>query len=480
MNPKVICHLMGRLLYAITIAMLIPFFCALVWHEPMWEFIIAITVSTAIAGICTNRGELPDDKLSLREGIAITGLTWIIASFIAAIPFIIGTNLPIVDCIFEGTSGITGTGGSVIPDLDELSDSLLLWRSLTHWLGGLGIIVIFIAIFPQPGSGTMHMFFAEGSGPISERIMPRIKSTADALLILYVALTLALVGILMLCGLEGFDALNNAMSAVATGGFSNRGDSIGHFNNLPAELAIIVFMLIGGGNFGLYFMAWRQGIGCMWQNTEFKVYICLFSTICLLITLNLSLAMDMGWMQSLRYAAFQTASVLSTTGFTTTDFDQWPTFSKLCLLLLMFTGGCAGSTSGGIKLSRLIMLFKMIYAFILQKLHPRSIVHVKMNKRDIPDNVVLRVARFFFLYIMMAVLLGIILALDGVPAVDAIAVGISTMGNAGVAFGVAAGTFAALPPISKLACCFFMIMGRLEIFTLIAMMQKDFWRRSSW
>lgn len=480
MNPKVICHVMGRLVYALTIAMLIPFFCALVWHEPMWNFIIALAVSTAIAGFCTNRGEIPEDKLTLREGIAITGLTWFIASFVSAIPFMLATDMPIIDCIFEGTSGITGTGGSVIPDLNELPASLLLWRSITHWLGGLGIIVIFIALFPQPGSGTMHMFFAEGSGPISERIMPRIKSTADALLILYVALTLALVGVLMLCGLEGFDALNNAMSAVATGGFSNRNESIGHFDNIPAELAIILFMLIGGGNFGLYFMAWRQGIGCMWKNTEFRVYVYLFVSICLLITLNLCFAMDLDWKHALRYAAFQTASVLTTTGFTTTDFDQWPTFSKLCLLLLMFTGGCAGSTSGGIKISRLIMLFKMIYTFILQKLHPRSIVHVKMNNREIPQPVVLRVARFFFLYIMMAVLLGIILALDGVPAVDAIAVGISTMGNAGVAFGVAAGTFAGLPPISKLTCCFFMIMGRLEIFTLVAMMQREFWRRSHW
>lgn len=471
---------MGRLIYAVAISLLVPFFAALIWHENVLSFGVAEAVAITIAGICTNRGQLPDDKLSIREGIAITGISWFLASAIAAIPFMLATDMSIADCLFEGTSGITGTGGSVVPDLSLLPDSLLLWRSLSHWIGGLGIIVIFIALFPQPGSGASHMYDAEGSGPTSDKIMPRLKSTADALLILYLALTAILIALLVICGLTPFDALNNGMSGIATGGFSNQGNSIGTFDNIPAEIVLIFFMLVGGGNFALYFMAWKKGISSLWKNTEFKVYVGIFVVITLLITLNLITMGDMDWKHSLRYAAFHTASVLTTTGFTTTDFDQWPTFSKLCLLLLMFTGGCAGSTSGGIKMSRLIMLCKMVYTFVLQKLHPRSIIHVRMNHRDIPDTVVLRVARFFFIYIMMALLLGVIVSLDGVPAIDAVAIGISTMGNAGVAFGVASSSFGVLPPISKLACCFFMVMGRLEIFTLLAMLRPEFWKKSNW
>lgn len=480
MNPRIIAYIMGRLMYSLTIAMLIPFFAALIWHEEVWGFISALIFGTTIAGICTNQGILPNDKLSLREGIAITGIGWFLASLLTAIPFFFVDEMTFADCIFEGTSGITGTGGTVIENLDEMPDSILLWRSLAHWLGGIGIIVIFIALFPQPGSGAMHMFFAEGSGPTSDKIMPRIKHTSNALLALYTVLTLALTAILYFCGISPFDALNNAMSAVATGGFSNKGNSIGTFDNLPAELSIIIFMLIGGGNFSLYFLAWRKGFSRLLYNLEFKIYIGIFVVISLLITANLTLATESSFLHSLRFATFQTASVLTTTGFTTTDFDQWPTFSKLCLLLLMFTGGCAGSTSGGMKVSRLIILFKMISVFIRQQINPRSVIHVKIDSQDIPSNVVFRVAKFFFIYIMMALILGIAISLDGVPAVDAIAIGISTMGNAGVAFGIASGSFNALPPLSKLLCSLFMIMGRLEIFTLLAMFQPVFWRRSSW
>lgn len=481
MNLRIVAYVMGRLLYALTIAILIPFFAALVWHEPVMNFGITFFISLFVAGICTNQGELPEDKLSLREGIAVTGIGWFIASIITSLPFMLGTDMSIADCLFEGTSGITGTGGTIIDDLTSISDSLILWRSLAHWLGGIGIIVIFIAIFPQPGNGSMYMFFAEGSGPISERIMPRIKTTANALLTLYIVLTIALTAVLIfICDIAPFNALNTSMSAIATGGFSDQNGSIGNFNSLTAEISIMIFMLIGGGNFGLYFMAWRKGIRCMWQNTEFRVYIGIFTTISLLITLNLATAGGMDWNYALRYATFQTASVLTTTGFTTTDFDQWPTFSKLCLLLLMFTGGCAGSTSGGMKLTRLIILFKMIYTFILKILHPRSIIHIKLDHKKLPDNVAFQVARFFFIYIMLCLVLGIIVSLDGVPAMDAIAIGISTMANAGVAFGVASGSFSVLPPVSKLTCCIFMILGRLEIFTLLAMFQPEFWRRGNW
>ena len=480
MNIKVIYHVMGRLIYALAISLMVPMLAALLWDEPWHAFAMSVAICFVIGALLTKAGKATNDKLSLREGVAITGLSWFVASSIAAVPYYLGTDMGIIDCMFEGVSGITGNGASVIKDLNLVPSSILLWRSISHWLGGLGIVVIFIALFPQPGSGTMHMFYAETTGPTSDRVMPRIKSTADALLILYIALTLLLIAILILCGIPIEDAVNNGMSAISTGGFSSRNGSIGELNSLSAEIAIIIFMLIGGGNFGLYFMVWRKGFSSLLKNTEFKVYIILAVVICMLITINLTLAQGYSPNSSLRMAAFQTASVLTTTGFTTADFDTWPTFSKLCILLLMFTGGCAGSTSGGIKISRFIMLFKMIYAVIKQKLHPRSIIHVKMDGREQSETVVLRVARFFFLYIMLALIIGTILAVDGVPVMDAIGIGISTMGNAGVAFGIASSSFGTLPDISKLTCCLFMIVGRLEIFTLLAMLQPQFWRSGNW
>lgn len=479
MNIKVIAYVLSRLQFAVTLSLCVPLVTAMWWGEACaLDFVGTIMVSLGLAVFLSNNGKLEHETLTIREGIAVTGIAWFLIPLVASLPFISSHYLNVVDGIFEGVSGLTCTGASVFTHLDNLPRSLLLWRSLTHWLGGLGIIVIYIAMFPQPGSGAARMFNAEGAGPLESRVVPRMQSTAHALLIIYVFFTTALVVLLLLCGVDLFKAVNLSMSTVATGGFATTDGSVGDLHSLPAELAIILFMIIGGGNFGLYFLAWKKGIRYMWQDTELKVYLAIMGIVSLLVAANLFLAAGLELGEAVRYAAFQIATVMTTTGFSTANFDEWPAFAKFCIILVMLTGGCAGSTSGGIKISRIIILCKMVGNIIQEKLHPKSIARVTMEKQSQSSKVVYRVARFFFLYVMLSLVAACMFNFDGLPVADSIMLGLSCMGNAGVAFGEAY-TFYDLPDFTKLVCCLCMIIGRLEIFTFLAMLQPGFWKRNS-
>ena len=479
MNLKVIAYVMSRIQFAVSLALCIPLLAALYWQEAsVLDFLGTLLISLCLAVFLEINGSLEHESLTLREGIAITGLSWCLQTVVAAIPFFAGHYLGVIDSVFEGVSGLTCTGASVIQDLDVIPRSLILWRGIMHWIGGLGIVVIFIALFPQPGSGIMKMFEAETTGPAAERVVPRIRDTANALLMIYLFFTVVMIGMLLLCKMSLFDAVNIAFSSVATGGFATRNSSIADYNNLPAEIVIIFFMLLGSGNFGLYFIAWRKGFGRLVQNLEFRVFWLIYIVITALITINLTEAMGMDSGDSLRYAAFQMASIISTTGLSTHNFDTWPAFSQYCIILLMLMGGCAGSTSGGLKVSRIIILCKMVGKIIQEKLHPHSIARVTMSSQQQSDVVVFRVARCFMLYIVIAIVAAMFFNFDGLPVVDSIMLVLSCMGNVGVAFGVAY-TFYDLPDITKVVCCFCMIIGRLEIFTFLAMLQPGFWRQNS-
>lgn len=481
MNYPTIFYVLSRLLFAMSITLVLPLFASIQWQEESYlDFLGAIVVSLSLAVYFSNRGKTTSDAISIREGIAITGFSWLFASTIAAIPYLSGHYMPVIDCLFEGVSGITGSGASIVSDIPKLPASILLWRSLTHWLGGLGIIVIFIALVPQTGIRGLKMFEIETTGPTESRPLPRFKSTARALLILYILLTFILIALLLLCGFSLSDATNNAMSAIATGGFATHNDSIGHFDNLAAEMVILVAMLIGGGNFSLYLIAWKRGYRKIFSEPEFMAYMVLFAVISLAITVNLASATGLGLFTALRQASFQTAAVISTTGFSNGDFNSWPAFSKYCLLIVMLTGGCAGSTAGGIKIARFLLLFKMINRIIQEKLNPDHIVHLKYDTNEQLEVVINRTSRFFFLYIVLALLGALIFTMDGLPAMDAIVLGISAIGNAGIAFG-AANDFSQLNNLTKIVCCVLMVVGRLEIFLFLVMLKPSFWQKgASW
>lgn len=481
MSYPVIYYILGRLLFATAVALCIPLAASFYWHEQSsLDFAAAISVSLCCAVYFSNKGDDNHDNISIREGIAITGLSWLIISFIIAIPYLSGHYMPPVDCLFEGVSGITGSGASVVTDIPRLPESIILWRSISHWLGGLGIIVIFIALFPQTGSSIIKMFEIETTGPTEDRPMPRIRSTAKVLLKIYTLLTFLLTALLLLCGLNLSDAVNNAMSAIATGGFATKNSSISYFNNLPAEIIIMVFMLIGGGNFSLYYIAWKRGLKKLTTNSELLVYLGLFSSITILITINLVYMTNLDPYSALRYSSFQTAAVISTTGFSTADFDSWPAFSKYCLLIVMLTGGCAGSTAGGIKIVRVILMFKMVSSIVKEKLSPNRVIHTSFDTRERLDIVINRVGRFCFLYMFITTIGAIIFAIDGLNIMDAIVLGISSIGNVGIAYG-AGGNFAQLNNLTKLVCCMMMIIGRLEIFIFLVMLRPSFWQKgASW
>ncbi|WP_297965606.1 TrkH family potassium uptake protein [uncultured Anaerovibrio sp.] len=481
MSYPVIYYMLSRLMFAMSVTLLIPFFTAIQLKENNeLDFLAAIVCSLCLSVFFSNRGKITTKDISIREGIAITGLSWLFASIIASLPFLAGHYMPVVDCLFEGVSGITGSGASVVKNIPDLPTSIMLWRSLTHWLGGLGIIVIFIAIVPQTGTKSLKMFEVETTGPTETRPLPRFQDTAHALLMVYIFLTFILTALLLLCGFSFSDAVNNAMSAIATGGFSTKNESIGYFDNLPAEIVLTIAMLVGGGNFSLYLIAWKQGYHKIIRDSEFLAYVALFGTLSLAITVNLFAAMDMNLFEALRYATFQTAATISTTGFANSDFDSWPAFSKYCLLIVMITGGCAGSTSGGMKIARFIMMFKLLHFIILEKLHPNQIIHVKYDTVERMDTLINKVGRFFFLYVFLALLGALIFTIEGLPIMDAIVLGFSAIGNAGVAFG-AANDFSTLNDMTKYICCGLMVIGRLEIFLFLVMLKPSFWQKgASW
>lgn len=481
MSYPVIYYMLSRLMFAMSVTLLIPFFTALQLKENNeLDFLAAIVCSLCLSVFFSNRGKITTKDISIREGIAITGLSWLFASIIASLPFLAGHYMPVVDCLFEGVSGITGSGASVVKNIPDLPTSIMLWRSLTHWLGGLGIIVIFIAIVPQTGTKSLKMFEVETTGPTETRPLPRFQDTAHALLMVYIFLTFILTALLLLCGFSFSDAVNNAMSAIATGGFSTKNESIGYFDNLPAEIVLTIAMLVGGGNFSLYLIAWKQGYHKIIRDSEFLAYVALFGTLSLAITVNLFAAMNMNLFEALRYATFQTAATISTTGFANSDFDSWPAFSKYCLLIVMLTGGCAGSTSGGMKIARFIMMFKLLHFIILEKLHPNQIIHVKYDTVERMDTLINKVGRFFFLYVFLALLGALIFTIEGLPIMDAIVLGFSAIGNAGVAFG-AANDFSTLNDMTKYICCGLMVIGRLEIFLFLVMLKPSFWQKgASW
>ena len=442
----------------------------------------AALVSFAVGmGLQRSRKGAVDD-LSVREGIAITSLSWILVTFLGMLPYVFGGYLNILDGILECISGLSGTGATVITDIEVLPQSLLVWRSLTHWLGGLGIIVIFIALFPQFGHGIVHMMDAESTGPTSDRMLPRVRQMAKALFTVYVVLTTAATVALMACGLDFLTALEHAFSTIATGGFSPYNDSVAHFNSPLIEGVLALFMILSSANFSIYVAAWRKGIGVIFRDTEFRLYVALVLGASALMSLNLTYGASYDPLEAVRETFFQAASISSSTGFVSADFDQWPSFSKGILLFLMFCGGCAGSTAGGLKVTRLMLLMKTMRSVVQQKLSPRSVVQVHSNGEDYNEEILYGVARFFVAYVILDILWTVLFIGDGVPTLDAIGLSVSTMGSCGPAFGTVGPTctYAELPVFSKVIVCISMLMGRLEMFPVLALLMPSFWRHSNW
>ncbi len=483
MDIRIILYVLGRISMALGMVLTLNAVVSIVCQDDgLLALAGAALVSFAVGmGMQRSRKGAVDD-LSVREGIAITSLSWILVTFLGMLPYVFGGYLNILDGILECISGLSGTGATVITDIEVLPQSLLVWRSLTHWLGGLGIIVIFIALFPQFGHGIVHMMDAESTGPTSDRMLPRVRQMAKALFTVYVILTTAATVALMACGLDFLTALEHAFSTIATGGFSPYNDSVAHFNSPLIEGVLALFMILSSANFSIYVAAWRKGIGVIFRDTEFRLYVALVLGASALMSLNLTYGASYDPLEAVRETFFQAASISSSTGFVSADFDQWPSFSKGILLFLMFCGGCAGSTAGGLKVTRLMLLMKTMRSVVQQKLSPRSVVQVHSNGEDYNEEILYGVARFFVAFVILDILWTVLFIGDGVPTLDAIGLSVSTMGSCGPAFGTVGPTctYAELPVFSKVIVCISMLMGRLEMFPVLALLMPSFWRHSNW
>ncbi|HEX9626494.1 MAG TPA: TrkH family potassium uptake protein [Acidiferrobacterales bacterium] len=418
-------------------------------------------------------------ELSVRDGFLMVTLFWVLLSLAGALPFILGLHLDLTDAVFESVSGFTTTGATVIVGLDQLPASMLYHRQQLQWLGGMGIIVLAVAILPLLGVGGMQLYRAESSGVAKqEKLTPRIAETARALWIIYLSLTVTCALAYWIAGMSAFDAVGHAFSTVATGGFSTHDASIGHFDSPVIESIAIVFMLAGGVNFAIHFLAWRRLSARPYANDpEVRGYgiIFVFATLFVAASLYWAGAYAGSW-ESLRYAAFQVASVFTSTGFGTANFAEWPLHIPLIMVILSFTGGCAGSTAGGIKVLRILLLAKLGLRQLFQLAHPRAVSVIKLGKRPVSEDVLFSVWGFYVLYVVTALLLTVAMMAAGLDFESAFGAVTATLNLLGPGLGEVAVTFAATDPVIRWLGVFGMLVGRLEVFTLLILFLPSYWR----
>jgi len=482
MNLRAVVQVLGFLLVVTAGCLLIPAGVAFLYRESDGSSFLAAAALGAILGgalLVIGRGA---SDLRAREGFAVVSLGWLVVGPLGAVPFVISGQIPsFTDAAFESISGFTTTGASILTDIESHSHAVLFWRSLTHWLGGMGIVVLALAILPLLGIGGMQLYRAEVPGPLPDRLTPRIRHTASLLWGVYVLITLAEVVALKLAGLSFFEAVCHAMATMATGGFSTRNASIGAFGSPAVEWIVIVFMFLAGANFTLHYLALRGKIKAYLRDEEFRFYGGMLLGVAALVSMLLFAAQQIpGVHDTVRAACFQVVSIATTTGFGTADYLLWPPFVHAALLVLMAVGGCAGSTGGGIKVMRVMILLKQARMELKKLLHPRAVYTLWLNGRDLQPSLVTNVLGFFLLFMLVYVLGVLALTLGGRDLVTAVGATAATLGNIGPGLGEVgpASNYAGMTGGEKWLLVAFMLIGRLEIYTVLVLLSPDAWRRS--
>ncbi|MCB2187095.1 MAG: TrkH family potassium uptake protein [Deltaproteobacteria bacterium] len=464
------------------LAMLPSLGVALLYGEPGWSaFAGGAFLSVILGGAAFFILRQPQAReLSHREGLAIVGLGWLLAGVLGGVPlYLSGDFASFTDAVFESASGFTTTGASVLTNVEAAQKCVLFWRAFTHWLGGMGFIVLSLAILPFVGVGGMQLFKAEVPSPTPDRLAPRIADTAAVLWKVYALLTLAETVLLMFGGLDWFDAVCHAFATLATGGFSTKNASVGHWPSPYVQWVITIFMYLAGINFTLHFLILLQRRwNAWWRDEEFRWYTGISLGAVVLITVGLMSGQNLGLEESLRLAAFQTATILTTTGFATVDYSLWPALPLAVLVIMLFIGGSAGSTGGGPKVMRIMVMLKQSGGEFLRLVHPRLVKPVKLGRRTADKNVVNSIWAFLGLYLACFGLTGLGLALLGVDVTTAYTASIACLGNIGPGLGEVgpAGNYAAMPLAGKWLLTLAMLVGRLEIYPLLILLVPEFWR----
>jgi len=467
-------QILGWLLVGIGAFQALPVGVALVYGEPSLPYAASGAIAVLYGASVAWSVRPQERRMRVRDGFIVVTGGWLLASGFGALPYALSGALSPVDALFESVSGFTTTGSSVMATVEGVPRALHLWRSLTQWLGGMGIIVFTIAVLPLLGIGGMQLFKAEVSGPVTDKLTPRIAVTARRLWLIYVGFTLAAIVLLWFAGMDLFDAVCHAFTTLATGGFSTRNASVGAFP--PAvQWVVIVFMLIGGISFALHYRLFARHFRQVARDVELRLYL----GILLLATAAIAAVLEDDGGDTVRHAAFQVVSIVTTTGFATADYEKWPPFAQFVIFHLLIVGGMAGSTAGGIKTLRLLLGLSALRTFIWRLTHPHAVRSVRYAGRTVPDDVVSGVAVFFLAYLAIATIAATIIAAFGYDIVTSMSAALTAIGNVGPGLGHVGPSehFGHLPAVAKLVLCFCMLAGRLEIFTVLVILAPHFWRR---
>jgi len=482
MHFAIIFKVLGLLLMLFSITMAPPILVSYIYQD---HTSVAFFLAFAITFITGLVAWFPVHKvkqdLRTKDGFLVTSLFWTVLALFGSLPFLIAetTQLPFVDAVFESLSGLTTTGATVMTELESLPKSILFYRQQLQWLGGIGIIVIAVAILPMLGVGGMQLYRAETPGPIKDsKLTPRITETAKALFLIYLILTICCALAYAAGGMSWFDAIGHAFSTVAIGGFSTYDDSIGHFDSAPIMLISIVFMILSGVNFGLHFVAWRaRGIGHYLRDPEFTFYMSMIVLGVTVVTSYLAYSKTYDIQDSALKGAFELVSILTTTGFGVADFSIWPTFLPVLIFMFAFMGGCAGSTGGGIKMIRVLLMVKQGLRELHRLIHPNAIIPVKIGSKLVSDRVVEAVWGFFAVYVVSFLIMCIMLLATGLDFLTAFTAVGACLNNLGPGLGSVAENYGDISSSAKWILSFAMLLGRLEVFTLLVLFTPVFWRR---
>ena len=479
MNARMIARILGTVLLIFAALMVFPLIAGLCYGENVMNFVISIAATGAAGGILL-LFKPRTSAISSRDGYAAVGLAWIFMGLFGALPFVISGDIPdYVDAVFETISGLTTTGSSILPNVEALSRGGLFWRSFTHWIGGMGVLVLIMAVLPTGDEHSMHIMRAEVPGPTVGKLVPRARETARILYFIYGALTIIETVLLMLGGMSFYDALLHAFATAGTGGFSTRAASVAAFNSLYIEMVIAFFLVLFGINFNLYYFVIIGQVKEALKSEELHCYFALIAAATLSIAAGIS-KMYGGFGTALRHAFFNTMSIVSTAGFGTVDFVQWPEYAQYILVLLMFIGGCAGSTGGGLTLSRVMLLVKTAGVDVVQMLHPREVRRVQMDGKRVDAATTKAVYSFFFLYVLIIVVTGLLISVDGYDFTVNFTAALSSISNIGPGLSIIgpSGNFAIFSTFSKIVLTIVMLLGRLEIYPLVILASPTLWRRN--
>lgn len=479
-NFRIIVRVLSFLLLVVSTFMLSGVAVAWYFNESIWPLIISFLITGVTGGFAwLILGKRSKKGIGKREGYLIVALSWVVVSLFGALPYILSNSIPsFTNAFFETMSGFTTTGASILTDIEALPKSILYWRALTHWLGGMGIIVLTVAILPFLGIGGMQLLIAEMPGITPDKLHPRITATAKRLWGIYVLFTLLETLILWIGEMDFFDAICHSFATMATGGFSTKNDSITGFSPFT-QYVIIAFMILAGTNFTLHYMVLHTKFRRLWSNQEFKVYIGIIVVITILITIGLVLFhLDNSFESSFRDALFTVVSILTTTGFVTADYALWPTFLWIVVFMLMFIGGSAGSTGGGIKIARHLLLVKNSWIELKRAIHPQAVIPVKFNGKSVSQQIIFNVMAFFLLYMMIFATGVVVMAFIGMDFETAIGSVAATLGNIGPGIGGVGPVenYAFFTPFAKWFLSFLMLLGRLELFTVLIVISPAFWK----